>query len=93
MHRPLVYGAANVRKRHDGTYCVYVVLNYSDAGLATADDALRAAMDGLIWLNPLKWIQVAVAKNFELAKAEARRWKTELKKGSRPNVRSDLITT
>lgn len=92
-HKPITYGATNVRRRKvDDKYNVYVVLNYSDVGLASADDALACTMHHIPWLNPLKWVLVAVANNFELAKKEAARWRGELANGSRPKCRGDLIT-
>lgn len=92
-HRPITYGTVNIRRRkHDDLFNVYVVLNYSDVGLASAEDALACTMHHIPWLNPLKWVLVAVANNFELAKKEGSRWKSELSSGMRPEVRRDLIT-
>lgn len=91
-HKPLTYGTVNVRKRYDGKYIVYVVLNYSDVGLASAEDALICTMHHIPWLNPLKWVLVAVANNYDLARKEASRWKGTLANGMRPEPRRDLIT-
>ena len=99
----MFYGQTNVKKRSDGLYDVYVVLNWSDLGIVSADDAYHAVISGQTWRNPLTWVKVAVAKPYRsrkpskhgektIAIAEADRWKESLKNGTRPAVASALIT-
>lgn len=60
LFRPLVYGRCEWRLRIDGKYSVWQAKPMSDLGIIPIRNVRRAIDNNMPWLNPLKWIQIAV---------------------------------
>ena len=65
------HGQTDVTCRYDGSWATYQVLTLADLDLVPPEETLEAIREGKPYLNPLKWVPIAVSSSRHKAIEEA----------------------